>query len=241
MTAVRFAKQNTKKILIAAGLGSQEGDVFSVFDAVKNKDLKNKNHESPNFILQNKIDPMLLQSKSKQPISDSENLFFDKITKKSYKSLAFVGQNKQLLPDSEVSLREIYLSKNENSSLKNRKIDSSFFLLNPFSKVFQNKNEDAESILFALDLQSQSTANQDFLRKSTEKEVSQNRTNLATTLDNLSYRTIGIGFPLLTIGILSGAVWANEAWGSYWSWDPKETWAHHYVVFICYLPSYKNY
>jgi cytochrome c-type biogenesis protein CcsB len=45
------------------------------------------------------------------------------------------------------------------------------------------------------------------------------------TLDNLSYRLIGLGFPLLTIGIISGAVWANEAWGSYWSWDPKETWA----------------
>ena len=46
-----------------------------------------------------------------------------------------------------------------------------------------------------------------------------------TQLDNFSYRIIGIGFPFLTIGILSGAVWANEAWGSYWSWDPKETWA----------------
>ncbi|KAK9662498.1 hypothetical protein RND81_O024700 [Saponaria officinalis] len=34
-----------------------------------------------------------------------------------------------------------------------------------------------------------------------------------------------LGFILVTIGILSGAVWANEAWGSYWNWDPKETWA----------------
>jgi len=49
--------------------------------------------------------------------------------------------------------------------------------------------------------------------------------SLDQTLDNLSYRTLGIGFPLLTLGILSGAIWANEAWGSYWSWDPKETWA----------------
>lgn len=48
---------------------------------------------------------------------------------------------------------------------------------------------------------------------------------LNETLDNLSYRTLSIGFPLLTLGILSGAIWANEAWGSYWSWDPKETWA----------------
>lgn len=59
---------------------------------------------------------------------------------------------------------------------------------------------------------------------------------LAKTLDNLSYRILGIGFPLLTIGILSGAVWANEAWGSYWSWDPKETWAFiTWLIFATYL------
>ena len=46
-----------------------------------------------------------------------------------------------------------------------------------------------------------------------------------TELDNLSYRCLGLGFVLLTAGLISGAVWANEAWGSYWSWDPKETWA----------------
>lgn len=44
-------------------------------------------------------------------------------------------------------------------------------------------------------------------------------------LDTLSYRSLGFAFPLLTLGIISGSVWANEAWGSYWSWDPKETWA----------------
>ena len=49
--------------------------------------------------------------------------------------------------------------------------------------------------------------------------------DLPNQLDNLSYRILGAGFPLLTLGIISGAVWANEAWGSYWSWDPKETWA----------------
>lgn len=55
-------------------------------------------------------------------------------------------------------------------------------------------------------------------------------------LDNLSYRLIGIGFSFLTIGILSGAVWANEAWGSYWSWDPKETWALiTWITFAIYL------
>jgi cytochrome c-type biogenesis protein CcsB len=61
---------------------------------------------------------------------------------------------------------------------------------------------------------------------------------LIDKLDNLSYRTLGIGFPLLTIGILSGAVWANETWGSYWSWDPKETWALiTWIIYAIYLHS----
>ena len=55
-------------------------------------------------------------------------------------------------------------------------------------------------------------------------------------LDNLSYRTLGMGFCFLTLGILSGAVWANETWGSYWSWDPKETWALiTWLIFAVYL------
>jgi cytochrome c-type biogenesis protein CcsB len=62
------------------------------------------------------------------------------------------------------------------------------------------------------------------------------RLNLSETLDNLSYRMIGLGFPLLTIGIIAGGVWANEAWGSYWSWDPKETWSLiTWLVFAAYL------
>ncbi len=44
-------------------------------------------------------------------------------------------------------------------------------------------------------------------------------------LDDVTYRMIAIGFPLLTGGIITGAVWANSAWGSYWGWDPKETWS----------------
>jgi cytochrome c-type biogenesis protein CcsB len=66
--------------------------------------------------------------------------------------------------------------------------------------------------------------------------LSPERLSLADTLDNISYRIIGLGFPLLTIGIIAGAVWANEAWGSYWSWDPKETWALiTWLVFAAYL------
>jgi cytochrome c-type biogenesis protein CcsB len=62
------------------------------------------------------------------------------------------------------------------------------------------------------------------------------RLTLVETLDNVSYRMIGLGFPLLTIGIIAGAVWANEAWGAPWSWDPKETWALiTWLVFAAYL------
>ncbi|CAM9093929.1 unnamed protein product [Sphacelaria rigidula] len=61
-------------------------------------------------------------------------------------------------------------------------------------------------------------------------------TNFLSILDIWSYRVISLGFPLLTIGIIAGAVWANEAWGSYWSWDPKETWALiTWLVFAAYL------
>ena len=62
------------------------------------------------------------------------------------------------------------------------------------------------------------------------------RTSLLNTIDFWSYRIIGLGFPFLSLGIISGAVWANEAWGSYWSWDPKETWALiTWLVFAIYL------
>jgi cytochrome c-type biogenesis protein CcsB len=44
-------------------------------------------------------------------------------------------------------------------------------------------------------------------------------------LDDINYRCLTIGFPLLTLGIITGSIWAEYAWGSYWSWDPKETWS----------------
>ncbi|MHB8770503.1 MAG: c-type cytochrome biogenesis protein CcsB [Syntrophales bacterium] len=53
-----------------------------------------------------------------------------------------------------------------------------------------------------------------------------------STLDEIGYKTIAIGFPLLTIGIVTGAFWANVAWGTYWSWDPKETWS--LIVWLIY-------
>ena len=55
-------------------------------------------------------------------------------------------------------------------------------------------------------------------------------------LDTLSYRAILVGFVLLTLGLISGAVWANEAWGTWWSWDPKETWAFiSWLFYAAYL------
>lgn len=67
------------------------------------------------------------------------------------------------------------------------------------------------------------------------------RYQLTHQLDRWSYRIISLGFIFLTIGILSGAVWANEAWGSYWNWDPKETWAFiTWTVFAIYLHTRTN-
>ncbi len=58
----------------------------------------------------------------------------------------------------------------------------------------------------------------------------------AADLDRLTYKTIGIAFPLLTLMIAAGAYWANRTWGSYWSWDPKETWALiTWLVYAGYL------
>ncbi len=44
-------------------------------------------------------------------------------------------------------------------------------------------------------------------------------------LDDLNYQMIVVGFLMLTLGIITGSVWAHSAWGTYWSWDPKETWS----------------
>nr|QKY62870.1 cytochrome c biogenesis protein [Acer nipponicum] len=67
------------------------------------------------------------------------------------------------------------------------------------------------------------------------------RYRLIQQLDHWSYRIISLGFFFLTIGILSGAVWANEAWGSYWNWDPKETWAFiTWTIFGIYFHTRTN-
>jgi cytochrome c-type biogenesis protein CcsB len=106
------------------------------------------------------------------------------------------------------------------------------------NRVKLNHNQQTVSTVSAL--KSSSINNTGLLTSnviSTETpSLSLQRLNLADILDNLSYRIIGLGFPLLTIGIIAGGVWANEAWGSYWSWDPKETWALiTWLVFAAYL------
>lgn len=52
------------------------------------------------------------------------------------------------------------------------------------------------------------------------------------TLDRLSYRTILFAFPVWTFGIMAGAIWADQAWGRYWGWDPKETWS--FITWVVY-------
>jgi cytochrome c-type biogenesis protein CcsB len=56
------------------------------------------------------------------------------------------------------------------------------------------------------------------------------------TLDNLSYRLVALVFPLWTFSVIAGAIWAEAAWGRYWGWDPKETWAFiTWVAYAAYL------
>lgn len=58
----------------------------------------------------------------------------------------------------------------------------------------------------------------------------------AAQLDKLTYRTVIFGFPVWTFGVIAGAIWADQAWGRYWGWDPVETWAFiTWVVYAAYL------
>jgi cytochrome c-type biogenesis protein CcsB len=66
------------------------------------------------------------------------------------------------------------------------------------------------------------------------------------TFDEITYSTIKAGFPFLTACIIIGAIWANSAWGTYWSWDPKETWAaftwlfYAALLFVRYKPGWRG-
>jgi len=103
----------------------------------------------------------------------------------------------------------------------------SFINKNNLQTNFENKKSNS---------QTQNLLTSNTLAINTPVEIS--KLSLLQTIDIWSYRIIGLGFPFLTTGIISGAVWANEAWGSYWSWDPKETWALiTWLVFAIYLHS----
>jgi cytochrome c-type biogenesis protein CcsB len=56
------------------------------------------------------------------------------------------------------------------------------------------------------------------------------------TLDKNAYRLAAFAFPIYTFGVIAGSIWAEAAWGRYWGWDPKETWAFiAWVIFAAYL------
>ncbi len=175
----------------------------------------------------------------------------------------FIGKNSILIKKSFLFLNQVTGVSNQAKSLfsfitiKNKKtkqmplINNRLKNINTFYLLLKNtqyiKNNDQNlSLSFSYNRPVISVENQTLFQKISnseeERKLSKNKKNLtykiAKNLDNLSYRILGIGFPFLTIGILSGSVWANEAWGSYWSWDPKETWALlTWLVFAVYFHS----
>ncbi|CAN8222208.1 unnamed protein product [Cochlearia groenlandica] len=113
-----------------------------------------------------------------------------------------------------------------------RKVGPTFFKKNIKKKLILNE-------FFSFDvLYDINEGNSILLQQNINLSFSRNyyRYQLIEQLDYWSFRIISLGFIFLTIGILSGAVWANETWGSYWNWDPKETWAFiTWTIFAIYL------
>nr|YP_010008675.1 cytochrome c biogenesis protein [Cryptospora inconspicua]QNR89687.1 cytochrome c biogenesis protein [Cryptospora inconspicua] len=113
-----------------------------------------------------------------------------------------------------------------------RKVGPTFWKNNIKENNFLNK-------LFSFDaLYGINERNSILLQQNINFSFSRNyyRYQLIEQLDYWSFRIISLGFIFLTVGILSGAVWANETWGSYWNWDPKETWAFiTWTIFAIYL------
>nr|YP_009400137.1 cytochrome c biogenesis protein [Sinapis arvensis]ANK36760.1 cytochrome c biogenesis protein [Sinapis arvensis] len=113
-----------------------------------------------------------------------------------------------------------------------RKVGSTFWKNNMKTKFLLNE-------LFSFDvLYYINERNSILLQQNSNFSFSRNyyRYQLIEQLDYWSFRIISLGFIFLTVGILSGAVWANETWGSYWNWDPKETWAFiTWTIFAIYL------
>nr|YP_010828497.1 cytochrome c heme attachment protein [Aleurites moluccanus]QVL29686.1 cytochrome c heme attachment protein [Aleurites moluccanus]WFF45984.1 cytochrome c heme attachment protein [Aleurites moluccanus] len=120
------------------------------------------------------------------------------------------------------------------------------FLVITFRKIIRivDKNNNLLKDSFSFSEIQYMTERKNVLRKiSFLSSTSRNyyKFQLIQQLDDWGYRIISIGFIFLTIGILSGAVWANEAWGSYWNWDPKETWAFiTWTIFAIYFHTRTN-
>ena len=71
-----------------------------------------------------------------------------------------------------------------------------------------------------------------------EKRISVIRRRLPSldAADRFAYKMVSLGFPMLTVGIITGSLWAQTAWSSYWNWDPKETWSLiTWLIYAAYL------
>jgi len=123
----------------------------------------------------------------------------------------------------------LIMSQGKDVSLQGGSLNSNNNILQEPETIIVNfQTEKEENILIKKATETNNLIN--------EENVNKNLINLLEGFDNISYRFIGLGFPFLTLGIISGAVWANQAWGSYWSWDPKETWALiAWIIFAVYL------
>ena len=77
---------------------------------------------------------------------------------------------------------------------------------------------------------------QESLLKSKRINALQQQLPSLDAVDHLAYKMVALGFPMLTLGVVTGALWAQTAWGSYWNWDPKETWSLvTWLVYAAYL------
>lgn len=80
------------------------------------------------------------------------------------------------------------------------------------------------------------------MKERLEKKEESGRLPALPKLDQLNYWAVVVGFPFLSLVIITGAVWAEEVWGSWWSWDPKETWALiTWLIYAAYLHARKAY
>ena len=136
-----------------------------------------------------------------------------------------------LMVGSAIAIGFLFVTRGQKVELKGSSVGTGSFR----DRVKQKTTQTTPDNAYASNSNKGNTAVLDLPQTETAT-LSPERLSLADTLDNISYRVIGLGFPLLTIGIIAGGVWANEAWGSYWSWDPKETWAFiTWLVFAAYL------